>query len=85
MLDHVVGLTKTAQRDRITVNSIVNETSNILYIDEVSLLGVLTPNTTMMARMKIKSLKHWVERQEGLGVIVDIQDFTTEVCRNVQR
>ena len=85
ILEHIVGLSTIAQRERITLTASVTTAEDILLLDEASLLGTLTTATSVMARMKLKALKRWTERQETLGISVNVQGFTTDECRKIQR
>ena len=38
-----------------------------------------------MARMKLKALKRWTERQETLGISITVQGFTMDECRKIKR
>ena len=45
ILEHIVGLTTSNQRDRVTINAGVQTVDDLLFIDQESLLSVLPTNT----------------------------------------
>ena len=61
VLQHVIWLTTSAQRDLILVNAGARTVDDLLLLDEESLTSVLTNNTNQMVRMRLKALKQGLE------------------------
>ena len=69
-------------------NTIINTAGvitveGLLYIDETSLINSCSATTTVIDKMRIKTLKKWAENNSDIGTELDIQDFTATVCRKL--
>ena len=85
-LEHVVTLTTLNMRNAIVKTAGVGTIDYLLLIDEESLIRLCTTQTTVMAKMKLKTLKRWVEKEADIDKsTLDIQKFTPEVCKELQR
>ena len=85
-LEHVILLTTPQMRNTITVNAGITTVDDLLLLDEESLINTCTAATSAMSKMRLKTLKRWTERQADVDEgALNIQDFTPEICRELQR
>ena len=73
-LEHVVTLTTLNMRNTIVNTAGVGTIDDLLLIDEESLIGLCTTQTTMMTKMKLKTLKRWVEKEADTCLRISILD-----------
>ena len=85
-LEHVILLTTPQMRNAITATAGITRVEDLLLLDEESLTNSCTAATSAMSKMRLKTLKRWTERQADIDeAMLDIQDFTPDVCRKLQR
>jgi Reverse transcriptase (RNA-dependent DNA polymerase) len=85
VLQHIIGLDTPAKRDRVTINAGITEAEGLLYVEMDSLINSLTPQTSIIAKTRLKTLKRWVEEEYDIEGAIDISKFTDHVCRDLQR
>ena len=80
-LEHVIGLQQVQQRNRITINAGILEVGDLLLVDEDTIIGTLTPNTSAMCKTRLQALKRWAQDRSDDQAPLDIIIFTPSVCR----
>ena len=81
--EHAILLNIAGMRNTIINTAGVITVEGLLYIDEASLINLCSATTTVIDKMRIKTLKKWAENNSDIGTELDIQDFTAAVCRKL--
>ena len=86
VLEHVILLGTNAMRNAITIGAGVMEVNDLLLVDEESLIDSCSATTTVMSKMRLKTLKRWTEKESDLDEgALDVQNFTPDICRSLQK
>ena len=78
-------LTTVGMRNAIITGAGVNTIEDLLLIYEDSLINACTNNTTVMAKIKLITLKRWTEREADIDETTLDINFTSDIYRELQR
>ena len=82
-LQHIVGLTTAVQRNSV-VNNGIRDVMDLALIEGTDIIESLPAAASAMARMRLRALAQWSQEQFSLGIDYTVDQFTAEVCREMQ-
>jgi hypothetical protein len=84
VLEFIIGLDTQAKRDCVTVTAGCVTVEDLLYVEMENLLECLELDTPIIAKTCLKTLKKWTEDMFDLSGMVDVADFTLDICKENQ-
>jgi hypothetical protein len=85
VLEYVVGLGTQAKWDCVIVAAGCVTADDLMYVETDNLIACLDPATSIIAKTRLKTLKKWVEEFFDVNGVVDVADFTADICRSNER
>jgi Reverse transcriptase (RNA-dependent DNA polymerase) len=84
VLEHVIGLDTVLKRNRVLVTADVKTAQQLLTVPIDDLIELLTDNTSLRSKTKLRALRYWAKEQQDVFGVINIHDFTEEVCLEKQ-
>jgi hypothetical protein len=82
-LQHIVGLNTAVQRNSV-VNNGICDVVDLALVEGNDIIESLPAAASAMARMRLRALAQWSQEQFSLGIDYTVDQFTAEVCREMQ-